>query len=270
MEESQVSSPALEPEESSDISEAPVEAAESLPAEQAAEAPDAEATANARRKILSETEPDEMLKENPKLKRYLDGKAGQLADAMAEKRLEKRLQEREIESLEKQERELRGTDAWKAAELRDQVEEKRRALDARDRDVASTPDEVLRSINLSVSQAHEALPEPVRRKLSGKTYPGSYQEGLAAYFQDVVAESVAHEKQRWEREEMPAREKAWRARINGGEPSPEIGGGYPSGVKVVTPADVEKMSLSEYNTNFDDNGDPRKGVVYRSGLLTNR
>lgn len=263
------STPTSAPEENAAVTTMPAEAtatepAEATPAEATSPAKaDTAIDAETRRKILSEAEPDEILSQNQKLKRHLDGKAGQLADALAEKRLEKRLQDREIENLEKQEREARSTDAWKAAELRDQIDAKRSGMDAQERGVYSNPEDFQRSISLSLAQVQETLPETVRRKLQGKSYPGTYHEGLAAYIQDVVTETRAHEQQRWEKEELPAREKAIRARINGGEPSPELGGGYPAGVKVVTPADVAKMSLPEYETYFDDNGDPKKGVLFR-------
>lgn len=262
------STPTSAPEESAAVTTSPVEA----PATEPAEATPADATspakaetvdAETRRRILSEAEPDEILSQNQKLKRHIDGKAGQLADALAEKRLEKRIQEREIETLEKQEREARSTDAWKAAELRDQIDSAKKGMDAQERGVYSNPEDFQRSISLSLAQVQETLPETVRKKLQGKSYPGTYHEGLAAYIQDVVTETRAHEKQRWEKEELPAREKAIRARINGGEPSPELGGGYPAGVEVVTDADIAKMDLATYSTKFDDNGDPRKGVIWR-------
>lgn len=221
-----------------------------------------------RRRLYAEADPDELLQHNPKLKRSLDGRAGQLADKLAKERVDalapQRVKELQIEQLESQERELRATDPYRAAELRTEVERRRDELrQEAEKAAAPSPDAVLSNVMSGLASFQATLPEPVRKKLEGKAYPGTFEQGFHAYMADVVAEVRAHERARYEREDLPVLRKQALSQVNGGEPSVDLGGGPSAGAKVITNAEVRRMSLDEYDNYFDKNGEPKPGVVFR-------
>jgi vacuolar-type H+-ATPase subunit I/STV1 len=111
------------------------------------------------------------------------------------------------------------------------------------------------------------LPGEAVRSVAGKTYEGDYGTAMTAWFRDVynagIERAVAAERARWERDARPALRKEALGNFHAYTPSPDLGAGLPpQGVRQVTSADVERMSLEEYDRLFDEHGEPRPGVHY--------
>ena len=62
---------------------------------------------------------------------------------------------------------------------------------------------------------------------------------------------------------QPALAKAALSATVGAEQSPERAGGPSPGVREITDAEIDRMSLQEYEQYFDGNGHPRNGVRLR-------
>lgn len=115
-----------------------------------------------------------------------------------------------------------------------------------------------------VTAVQRALPPDVQTEISGKKY-GSYRE----YLSDVIERTVEHRltaaKEEWARTERPALLEKAKAELRKGAPTFDVDGGVAPGSKVVTDADIARMSLQEYDALFDERGEPKAGVVYRPG-----
>jgi hypothetical protein len=120
-----------------------------------------------------------------------------------------------------------------------------------------------------VTQFQSQLPAEVQAAVQGKTFGAgkSYSEGVSEYLAAVTEASVSHrlndaiEKELKRRE--PALRKAWLSESNGDQPVPELEGGRASGVREITDEQIGRMTLDEYDTYMDANGQPRPGVRVR-------
>ena len=244
----------------------PSEAAETTAQVQQPSAPEAaaEIDPDLRRRILAEADPDEAFASNPKLKRHLDGKAGQLADEIVKSKRDRIIKEARIEEIERTERDIRRTDGERASYLRDQADTLRTELADEERKAATGPEATYSSIMTTIAQFQEQLPPAVKKQLEGKVYPGTFSEGFAAYVGDMVKAAREHAVSEYEAKQLPILRRQVQAQINGGEPSIDMGQGPTAGTVVVTDKDIADMDLDRYNTLFDEKtGEPKAGVIYR-------
>jgi hypothetical protein len=120
-----------------------------------------------------------------------------------------------------------------------------------------------------VTHFQSQLPAEVQAAVQGKTFGAgkSYAEGVSEYLAAVTEASVSHrlndalEKELKRRE--PALRKAWLSESNGAQPVPELDGGRAASVREITDEQVDRMSLAEYDTYFDEQGKPRPGTRVR-------
>lgn len=126
----------------------------------------------------------------------------------------------------------------------------------------------------AVADFQGTLPEPVQAQLRGNAYEGATnRERFVAYLQDVAARLAEHRaqeriekaRQQWEQDVLPALQKKALAELRGQEPAPDLDGGAPAGARVVYDSDIGALSLDEYNSLFDERGEPKPGVLYRPG-----
>ncbi len=60
------------------------------------------------------------------------------------------------------------------------------------------------------------FPKDVIDSLSGRQYPGSYGDGVTAYFDDLTKATKDHWRAQWEKDEMPSIRKRVLSELNGG------------------------------------------------------
>jgi len=120
-----------------------------------------------------------------------------------------------------------------------------------------------------VTRYQQTLPAEVQATVQGKTFaPGrSYAEGVAEYLGAVTEAAVSHRLNEAVEQELkrrePALRKAWLSESNGAQPVPELDGGRPASAREITDEQVDRMSLAEYDTYFDEQGQPRPGTRVR-------
>jgi hypothetical protein len=112
-----------------------------------------------------------------------------------------------------------------------------------------------------ITRVQQTLPESIQREIAGKAYGEgkTWSEGAVEYVNDVIGRLT---ELGWKERESALR-KSILSEVNGSEPVPEREGGQPARVRVVTSEQVDAMSLREYEALFDENGQPRPGVLYR-------
>jgi hypothetical protein len=120
----------------------------------------------------------------------------------------------------------------------------------RRRDESARQGQVLSGIHARIATWASTLPPEVQQRVSGKTYPGSYEDGVLAYTREVadlltehrVAEAVARERKRWETDVRAAIRKEVLAELNGGEPAPDTArGASPGGNGFKVPTTLEEL-----------------------------
>ena len=205
----------------------------STPAPAAAGTPDATPAAKDWRALLDEVDPKELLS-HPRVGGIVGSRLEaerRRAAQEAEQALAARQQDAELER-------LRTTDPESyAAEVGRRKEEAARA------------GQVLSGIHSRIATWASTLPPEVQQKVSGKTYPGTYEDGVLAYTREVtelltehrVGEAVEKARQKWEKERLPALRAEILAELNGGEPAPDTtrGAAPANGFKV--PATLEEL-----------------------------
>lgn len=186
---------------------------------------------------IPELDPDELVRKHPRLA----GKVGELADKLSRREREKLRAEiqAEIEARieEERRRKLRDEDPLAFAEYDKELEEKRRRQEEerrRQEDLQKQFQATLAEYDTGVfHRIFFDAPEPVQKKLAGKAYDGGPVEARLNYLKDLIAATVEHEladrlakeKSRWEKEVKPAIEKEVLAKVRGEEPSPDISAG---------------------------------------------
>jgi len=114
----------------------------------------------------------------------------------------------------------------------------------------------------SVTEYQRTLPEAVQLEIQGKNY-ASMADYLRAAHEASVRYDVDQRVQDEIKKRAPALNKAALSATVGAEPSPERAGGPSPGVREITDAEIENMTLAEYEQHFDGNGHPRNGVRLR-------
>ncbi len=190
----------------------------------------------------------------------LTGKLGELS----QKQVESAKKQWEKEQSEKARLDLARTDPFEFAKREIDESERQRmqgsiqfAAEARARE---TVQEMMNGLAM-------VLPAEVVNVHAGKSYPGDFSQATIAYLKDVfntaVEQAIAAERAKWERDARPALQKVAMTQAHATTPNPDLGSGVPApGTRVLTAADVDRMSLPEYDKYFDENGDPREGVQY--------
>jgi hypothetical protein len=250
--------------DSEPASDAPVSEAEAAaePPEWLQAYKDAE-TPEAALAVLVKNLPKQTLEQDPTLQGWIGDMGARRARAM--------LQQNDHEARERQKREaLANADYYglgqlTASEVRAQAEQAQAG-----QQFAPFMD--------AVAAFQSRRPPEVQQQIQGKTYGAgkSAQEGFVEYLEAITEADVSHrlneavEKELKRRE--PALRKAWLSESNGAQPVPELDGGRAGSVREITDEQVGRMSLAEYETYFDESGQPRPGTRVRltRGIPLNR
>jgi len=110
----------------------------------------------------------------------------------------------------------------------------------------------------SVTEFQMTLPDEVQKEVSGRMYSTT-----AEYFKALHDLGVKHAVEAEIRKRQGALEKTALNATVGAEPTPEREGGPSPGVREITDAEIERMTLAEYERYFDENGKARNGVRVR-------
>lgn len=218
---------------------------------------------------LKGLKPDEVVKLHP----GMDGKVGELADRLFRTKtpeLQQLWQKQQEAAREEAElARLKETDPLRWAEKMAEREDRRKAQEGQQRLAAQVRDSIIGEAQAVVERFAQSLPAPVLAEVAQKQarYQGQpWHQGFQAWLGDLVESLRAYDRSQWEREARPAIRKEVLAEINGGKPVPELEGGRPiPGARVITDAEVEAMSLEEYDRYFDEKGNPKPGVIYKPG-----
>lgn len=229
-------------------------------------------------------DPEKLLNAHPGLQRYLDSKAGEVGDRLSKKQadqLERQIRER-IEA-ENHQRYLDSLvdqdDLVGLGEIakRQRLEERQRTQQGQASQQVARHAEA--TLGQAVVTAFQTLPKHLQQVLyaeDGTTYrrwaPGGTQaDGIAELIRTAIDRGVEAEL----RARFPgikgSLEEAIRREQNGadlgGEPSPDTRPGAAAGTRVVTDADINRMTLAEYEAMFppERKGAPIDGVIYRRG-----
>lgn len=196
--------------------------------------------------ILKHT-PLEELQKDPRIAGWLGDMAQKRARALAQQ------QAAEAAAQQKQDAWQRG-DYYRLGEL-SASEQEAQALLAQQQQAAQP-------FMQSVEQFQRTLPTAVQEAIQGKNY-----NSVAEYMQAAVAAAKDYELQQAVQAEIKKREPALRkAELSatvGAEQTPERDSGPTPGVREITDAEIERMSLAEYDRYFDEHGKPKGGVRVR-------
>lgn len=104
--------------------------------------------------------------------------------------------------------------------------------------------------------------------MQGKGFREQYDLWLKAALKNqaefVKASSIRQEREKWEREELPAHRSRWLAERNGGEATPESEEGSPPTIKLLTDEMIAAMPLKDFQAIWDMDADrPKEGSGYR-------
>jgi len=102
-------------------------------------------------------------------------------------------------------------------------------------------------------------------KMDTLDFEGQYNLWLKTVTTHNARHEARQEKQRWEKEELPAHRQRWLAEQNGTEPSPETeSNGAPAGQRILTDEAIDRMSLKEFEAVWDmERNEPKKGYRWR-------
>jgi hypothetical protein len=116
-----------------------------------------------------------------------------------------------------------------------------------------------------VQRFQQSLPRAVQEEVQGKTYApdGTPEEGVAAYLRAVTEAAIRHGFDDEIKRREPALRKAFLSETVGSEPTPEVEGGPPPGVREITDEQLARMSLAESDEYLDERGQARPGVRVR-------
>lgn len=241
----------------SDVAEAHVEDAPAL--ETDAPAPEPK-TYTRWQDALADADPEELLKDD-----RIAGRIGQVADKRAreiaaeQKRSDDLRKQQDADRAETQRlRELRSDNPVAYA---NEMERRDASTDAI-REEAGRQARMAGDITGALGKyVTENYPKAVVEALAGKTYEGSYADGVAAYYADLDKANHAHLRAKWEADERPALRKQILAELNGGEPSidssqgePRSGKKYNSNLEASTALYEGRLSIQEYTRQAYQNG----------------
>lgn len=104
--------------------------------------------------------------------------------------------------------------------------------------------------------------------MTGKGFREQYDLWLKAAMKNqaefVKASTLKQEREKWEREELPAHRSRWLAERNGGEATPESDEGTPPSTRDLTDEMIAAMPLKDFQAIWDMDADkPKEGSGYR-------
>lgn len=191
--------------------------------------------------------PLEELQKDPRIAGWIGDMAQKRARALAQQQAQERAAQEKADAWQK-------GDYYRLGEL-SASEQEAQALLAQQQ-AASQP------FMQSVTEFQKQLPEEVQLEIQGKQY-----QNVAEYLAATVEAATRHRRERELEAEIkkrePALRKAWLSETVGAEQSPERASGPTPGVREITDAEIDRMSLQEYDTYFDEHGRPKGGVRLR-------
>ena len=186
---------------------------------------------------------------------------GLLGD-LAQKRAKSLLERQQLDQIEYEKRRAVATgDTYRLGQLTEQEVRARAQQEQQAQTTAPFMDGVVAFQN--------ALPLEVQAQVQGRQWGEgkSYAEGVKEYLEAVADAAVSHRLNQAVDNEIkrrePALKKALLSETNGQEPSPERTNGHAVGVREITDEQIDRMSLEEFDTYFDERGQPRNGVRVR-------
>jgi len=225
-------------------------------------------------------DPERLLEAHPGLRRYLDSKAGEVGD-----RLSKR-QRGEIEQQVRQQLEAESHQRYLDS-LVDQddlvglgeLAKRQRLAERQQRDQSHASQQISRHAEATLGQAvvsaFSTLPNHLQAVLyaeDGKSFRrwapgGSTADGIAEMLGAAIKAGVDHELRRLSPAQKAAIAEALQRERNGealgGEASPDTRPGAPPRTRIITNADIARMTAAEYAVAFPRPNVPADGVDYR-------
>lgn len=179
------------------------------------------------RKWADTVDPAELLSHN-----RIAGIVGSMVQRLVTVQSEQTERERVAKERLEERRRLRREDPVRFAEL-DEAEE----------NAAASIAESQKEADAAIFAFQSSLPEEVQAKLRGKVYPGTRQQGLQAYMNDVAIlmadhlsdQKVEKFKQDWEKERLPVVQKDALSQVNGAQGAgPQVTTGGTAGSGEIT------------------------------------
>ena len=223
---------------------------------------------------------EQLVERNPGLKRYVDSKAGAIGD-----RLSKR-QRGEIEQQVRQQLEAESHQRYLDS-LVDQddlvglgeLAKRQRLAERQQRDQSQASQQISRHAEATLGQAvvsaFSTLPNHLQAVLyaeDGKSFRrwapgGSTADGIAEMLGAAIKAGVDHELRRLSPAQKAAIAEALQRERNGealgSEASPDTRPGAPPRTRIITNADIARMTAAEYAVAFPRPNVPADGVDYR-------
>lgn len=209
---------------------------------------------------LADADPEELLKDD-----RIAGRIGQVADKRAREiaadNQKREAANRQAESDRQEELRLRSLRSENPIAYANEMERKDATTEAireETRRQASLSADVTGKLQDYVSRT---FPREVIESLAGKSYEGSYAEGVTAYIADITKASRAHDRAQWEKEERPALRKQILTELNGSEPSIDSSAGgaragknFNSNMEASVALMENRITIQEYTRQALKNG----------------
>jgi len=212
------------------------------------------------REALADAPPDELLQDD-----RIAGRIGQVADKRA----------REIAAKQKADDDLRRQqDADRAEEARlralrqDNPVAYASEMERRDATADAIKEEAARQARMA-SDVGQSLAEYVKanysketyESLAGKTYEGTYAQGITAYIDELNKAERSALRAQWEKDELPKLRKVLLTELNGGEPPIDASTGdrkaspkFNSNLEASTALMDGKITIQDYTRLANQNG----------------
>ncbi len=234
----------------------PVEAPET-----STETPPEPKTYTSWQEALKDAAPEELLKDD-----RIAGRIGQVAQKLAK---EMAAQEKAADSLRAQQEADRNEDARLRNLRSDNPMAYANEMERRDASRDAIHEEARRQAAMTADvtgnlteYVRKNFPAEVVASLAGKTYEGSYAEGVTAYIADITKASRDALRAEWEKTERPALRKQLLTELNGGEPpiDSSAGGGrsgrkqYNSNYEASVALQNDEITIAEYTRQHRQNG----------------
>lgn len=212
------------------------------------------------REALADADPEELLKDD-----RIAGRIGQVADKRAR---ELAAEAKKADDLRRQQ-ELDRAEEMRLRNLRvENPIEYAAEMERRDATTDAIREEARRQAALNAdvtgelaNYVRENFPREVVNSLAGKTYEGTYAQGVKQYFADLDKANREHLRAQWEKEERPALRKQILTELNGGEPAIESsasesrpGKKFNSNLEASTALMEGKITIQEYTRQAYQNG----------------
>ncbi len=209
---------------------------------------------------LADADPEELLKHDA-----IAGRIGQVAD----KRARELEAQRNAANERNRQAEADRAETQRLRELRaDNPVAYANEMDRKDATAEAIAEEAARQARMAgditgslAEYVTKTFSKEVVDSLAGKTYEGSYAQGVTAYIADITKASQSALRAEWEKTERPALRKQILAELNGGEPSIDSSaGGARAGKKFNSNLEASQalydgtITVQEYTRQAYQNG----------------